>query len=233
MELVRHWPSHVLIYGLPGAPGHVTWCTAQRRPGDLDDHEVRRAMEAQRHLKKSDLSDLYPIWADLCLAEPDLTWFPPGEYIEEAAKRSAVRGPQAVEGLHGPGRRAGLGECRDSRGREPLGSQLAAEGIHPEETLREYASLLTPALDLSAAKDWANCHAKADVVIGEDVILHDVPVTHLLFLEHQLTEIVGLYRALQVNDPAKDWEWNEGDQSYRTRVPEVRLSEEKGQKAWC
>ncbi len=46
-----------------------------------------------------------------------------------------------------------------------------------------------------------------------------------------MDEIVTFYRGLQVNDPAKDWVWDEGDQAYRSREPEVRLSEEKGQKA--
>ena len=66
------------------------------------------------------------------LRKDHLAGFPPGEHIEEAAERSAVRGPQAVEGLHGPPRCAGLGECLGSRSREPLGSQLAAESIHPD-----------------------------------------------------------------------------------------------------
>ncbi len=39
------------------------------------------------------------IRADLRLAEPDLTRFPPSEYIEEAAERPAVRCPQTLEGL--------------------------------------------------------------------------------------------------------------------------------------
>jgi hypothetical protein len=90
----------------------------------------------------------------------------------------------------------------------------------PRGTLREYVRLLTPALDLTAAKDWANCHAKADVVIGEDVILHDVPVTHLLFLEHQLTEILGFFGALQLTDPAEDWVWDDDEACWRTQKPE-------------
>jgi len=39
-ELVNHGPPHVPLYSLPGAPGYVTWRTAQRRPGDLDDREL-------------------------------------------------------------------------------------------------------------------------------------------------------------------------------------------------
>lgn len=110
----------------------------------------------------------------------------------------------------------------------PKGDKLQ---LRSEEALSELARLLTPALDLSAAKDYANCHATADLVVGDDVILHDVPVTFLLSLEHQLQEVVGFFRALQVYDLSKDWVWDAEDNSYRTRAPEVRLSEEKGQKS--
>jgi hypothetical protein len=89
----------------------------------------------------------------------------------------------------------------------------------PEETLREYARLLTPALDLSAAKDWAKCHATADVVVADETILEDGPVTYLLSLEHQLTEVLGFMRALQLTDPAEDWVWDENDACWRSRNP--------------
>lgn len=72
-------------------------------------------METQRQLDEPELGGLDPIWADLRLAEPDLAGFPPGEHIEETAERSTVRSPQAVEGLHRPVRRAGLGESLGSR----------------------------------------------------------------------------------------------------------------------
>jgi hypothetical protein len=110
----------------------------------------------------------------------------------------------------------------------PKGDRLQ---VRSEESVREHGRLLTPALDTTAAKDYANTHAKADVVIGDTTILTDVPVTFLLSLEHQVDEIAQFYRGLQVVDPAKDWVWDDGDQSFRTREPEVRISEEKGQKA--
>lgn len=100
-----------------------------------------------------------------------------------------------------------------------------------EEALTELARLLTVPMDLTAAKDWANAQATADVIVGDTTILPGVPVTYLLWLEHQLDEIIGFFRALQVTDPSKDWVWDASDNSYRTRVPEVRISEEKGQKA--
>jgi hypothetical protein len=98
-------------------------------------------------------------------------------------------------------------------------------------TLREYARLLTPALDLSAAKDRANCHPTADVVVADETILEDVPVTYPMSLEHQLTEVLGFMRALQLTDPAEDWVWDENDACWPSRNPEQRLRMEKGLKS--
>jgi hypothetical protein len=42
-------------------------------------------------------------------------------------------------------------------------------------------------------------------VVADEIILEDGPVTYLLSLEHQLTEVLGFMRALQLTDPAEDW----------------------------
>jgi hypothetical protein len=76
-KLLSHRPLPVVLHCLPGARRSAPCLTGHRRSGDLDDHEVRRAVEAQRHLKEPDLSGLDPVRADLRLAEPDLSWFPP------------------------------------------------------------------------------------------------------------------------------------------------------------
>jgi hypothetical protein len=68
-------------------------------------------------------------------------------------------------------------------------------------------------------------------MVGDETIPPDVPVTFLLSLEHQLTDILGLFRALQVTDPAEKWDWSEEDSSYRSHEPEVRLRTEKGLKS--
>jgi len=74
---------------------------------------------------------LDPVRPDLDLEKGGPAGLPPGEHVEEAAQRPAVRGTQAVEDLHGPHGRADLGEPPGSRGGEPLRAQLAAEGIGP------------------------------------------------------------------------------------------------------
>src|SRR4051812_35600995 len=37
--------------------------------------------------------------------------------------------------------------------------------------------------DITAAKDFANCNAKGDVVVDGETILSDAPATYLLFLQ--------------------------------------------------
>jgi len=57
--------------------------------------------------------------------------------------------------------------------------------------------------DIVATQDWANCQAVADVVVDDQVILAQVPFTHLLFLEKQLLDIQTLVEKLPVLDPAE------------------------------
>jgi len=157
--------------------------------------------------------------------------------IEKAARQSAnkstakvladIQRAAAVTGFS----QVYVPDVYDPSGRNdkpPKGDRLQ---VRSEEMLAELARLLTPAWDLTAAKDYANTHAVADVIVDDVVILHDVPVTYLLSLEHQLVEVIDFFRSLLVRDPAKEWEWDEDDKSFRTPEPEIRLSEEKGQKS--
>lgn len=67
---------------------------------------------------------------------------------------------------------------------------------------------LTEAFDVVATQDWANCLAKADIVVDGKTICAGVPVTHLLFLEKQLVDIETLVEKLPVLDPGERWEFN-------------------------
>lgn len=93
------------------------------------------------------------------------------------------------------------------------GVQLPSEGTAVQERvtdlLRRFAEVLTPALDLAAAKDEANTTARADVVVDSQVILSAVPVSHLLFLEHQLQDVRTFLGALVTLDPAEKWSLND------------------------
>jgi len=69
--------------------------------------------------------------------------------------------------------------------------------------------ILTETLDLVYTQDKANCLAKADIVVGEQVVAKDVPVTHLLFLEKQLVDIRTFISHLPTLDPTETWFYNE------------------------
>lgn len=53
---------------------------------------------------------------------------------------------------------------------------------------------------------------------GDETILEDAPVTYLMSLEHQLTEVLGFMRAPQLIDPAEDWVWDSTEACWRTRA---------------
>ncbi|QKG18976.1 hypothetical protein [Actinomadura verrucosospora] len=89
--------------------------------------------------------------------------------------------------------------------------QVTAEG-----TLKEVATALTRLFDITATKDWANCDARADVVVDGRTVLEQVPVAHLLFLEKQLTELAGLVDRLPVLDTAEAWTFDESADVWRT-----------------
>jgi hypothetical protein len=75
---------------------------------------------------------------------------------------------------------------------------------------------LTELLDVTATQDWANCKAKADVVVDGQVVLSGVPVTYLLFLEKQLTDLHTLVNKLPVLDTAEKWTYSDESDSYQT-----------------
>jgi len=86
-----------------------------------------------------------------------------------------------------------------------------------EELLQEIATQMTEYIDIVATKDYANCSAKADVVMDDNtVVLKDVPVTHLLFLEKKLVDINTAVAALPELDTAYDWTRDDALGLYRS-----------------
>ncbi len=101
------------------------------------------------------------------------------------------------------------GIARTYRPKEDDGDQLPAEStrvqVNTEAVLSDAAAVLTRLFDVVATKDWTNCIAKADVVVGGNVLLKDVPATYLLFLEKQLTDLHTFVKKLPTLDPAETW----------------------------
>lgn len=117
----------------------------------------------------------------------------------------------------------------------------------PEETRRvqvTVADLLAMArksmirlFDIKYTREAGNCVATADVRLDGEVILADVPLPYLLFLEARTLELIALIDRLPVLDPAEDWHDHEQDPNLprgwwasapretlsTTRAPEVQI----------
>jgi hypothetical protein len=89
---------------------------------------------------------------------------------------------------------------------------------------------LGKAIDSGYAIDVANTEATADVVLDSgDTLLAKVPATALLRLEHRITEIRDLVKAIPTLDPAKGFQPDptEGEGIYRARDDEKPRTEKK------
>jgi len=84
------------------------------------------------------------------------------------------------------------------------------------EVLKKLSKLETEVFDITAQQEWANMQAKADVVVDGLTVLKDVPVTYLLFLEKQVTDIRTFIDKMPVLDENKDWSADPNSRLFRT-----------------
>ena len=104
---------------------------------------------------------------------------------------------------------------KDEEG-DHLPSESTLVQVKVENTLTYLADTLTRLFDVTLTKDATNCVAKADVTVDGQTILSDVPVTYLLFLEKQLTDLHTFAAKLPTLDPAETWEYNSATGTFAT-----------------
>ncbi|MFW5799520.1 MAG: hypothetical protein ACOCV8_01795 [Spirochaetota bacterium] len=104
-----------------------------------------------------------------------------------------------------------------------------------KEAIKEVSDALISMINIVGTQDSANCEAKADITVDNNVIVEQVPVTHLLFLEKQLEDIYSFANSLPTLDPSEKWSFSEEANYYisdeketvRTKkTPEVILKAE-------
>lgn len=83
------------------------------------------------------------------------------------------------------------------------------------EEVREHMLRL---FDVEATKDFANCNAKASIVVDEVVLVKDAPATFLLFLEKQLRDLRAEVDKVPVLDTAEAWNFDEEAHLFKTGV---------------
>jgi hypothetical protein len=106
-----------------------------------------------------------------------------------------------------------------------LPSESTLVQVKTELVLQDVAKQLGRLFDVTAARDWTNCTAKANVVVDGTVLIEDAPVTYLLFLEKALLNVETFIRKLPTLDPAEDWHPDPSTDTWRT--PETRTARTK------
>lgn len=89
--------------------------------------------------------------------------------------------------------------------------QLRAESLLTEASI-EWSKLF----NVVATQDEANTNASADVVVDGKIVIPNLPVSTLLFLEKQLADVKTALNHLPILDPAKEWSFSEGAGCFRS-----------------
>jgi hypothetical protein len=110
------------------------------------------------------------------------------------------------------------GISRAYRPNDEMGEQLPAETskvqLNVSDLIKDVTKVMVDLFDVTATKDWGNCVASADVVVGDVTIAKAVPVTYLLFLEKKLVDIHTFVSKLPVLDPSEEWTYEPNVGSY-------------------
>lgn len=88
--------------------------------------------------------------------------------------------------------------------------------IRTDDVIKNVVTRMTRMFDVVATQENANTFAKADVVVDDSVLLPQVPVVVLIFLEKQLDNLKTFIRKLPTLDPAENWTFSESANVYAT-----------------
>lgn len=112
------------------------------------------------------------------------------------------------------------GISRTYRPKDEDGEQYPPEAtrvqVKAQDVIKTTTETLTKLFDITATKDWANGSAVADIVVDGKVLLAQVPVTYLLFLEKQLVDLHTFIKKLPVLDASETWVYDPSTDSWAT-----------------
>ncbi len=93
----------------------------------------------------------------------------------------------------------------DDADKEVLPSENKKVQFSIGDLLRAHNKSMTELFAITARKDWTNQHASADIKIGDTVLIKDVPVSYLLFLEKQVNDIRSSVAQIPELDNTETW----------------------------
>lgn len=99
---------------------------------------------------------------------------------------------------------------------EELPSETKLIQLTVKEAIDTFIEAMTPVYDTTLTQDGANTVAESDVVIDGVKILENIPVTHLLFIEKQLTDLHTFITHLPVLDPGNTWSYSKDSNCFVT-----------------
>ena len=111
----------------------------------------------------------------------------------------------------------------DGATQHPAESQRVQMNV--EDVLADYTAGHARLYDLILMQDCADQDARGSVLIEGGPQLTDLPVTYLLFLDKQLSELASLVRNLPVLDPTVTWELDPNTGTYRTQEMKTARTE--------
>jgi uncharacterized FlaG/YvyC family protein len=89
--------------------------------------------------------------------------------------------------------------------------------INAKDALSSVSEVIEQAYNLIGTQDLTNCSAIVDVKDDDgNVIIKQVPVTFLLFLEKQVKDLTTVINSLPILDSADEWKFSEGQNCYKT-----------------
>lgn len=120
---------------------------------------------------------------------------------------------------------------KDEENGDNLPSESTLVQVKAENVISRVSETLTRLFDVTLTKETANASATADVKVGSRVILPNVPVTYLLFLEKQLLGLHTFVSKLPTLDPSQTWTYDAASGQYVTGITETVRSK-KVPKNW-
>lgn len=118
---------------------------------------------------------------------------------------------------------------RDEDGEALPGEQKSPQ-LRVKDLIGEASDKWAELFDVTLTLDAGNCTAKSDIVVDDVVVMAQVPVTTLLFLEKQLGDVKSFISKIPVPDPSLTWQ-HDANQDLLATAPIQTVRTQKKQKA--